>query len=374
MTDEWVVINCNYINLRKRASSNSRSLAKIYVGSKVKLISWYGKFAKVKYNGKTGYVMASYIAPAGKFMDAALDTVEVTATYTYEQMIQDLISFDLQYPELVELEIVGESAMGREIPVIRIGKENAPYHILLHGGIHGREHMTSWLLMALMDYWLDQDLFSDKDVCYHIIPMVNPDGVTISQTGVLPEALLPIYQNDLAMGYTDRDITEYARQWKANGQGVDLNRNFDAGWETITDRTAPSSERYHGTAPFCAPEAKMLRDYTLRYPFGLTISYHAMGSMIYFEYGDNDEINDQGYDLASDIYDLTGYDLLNSTGVDAAGYKDWAIEDMQITSLTIEIGCQSVPLVEREAYSIFVRNLDVLPELAKWLKNHTNTV
>lgn len=363
-----MVIDCSFINLRKRPNVNSSSQARIYAGQKVKLIGWYGKFAKVKYNGKTGYVMASYIAPANQFMDTALDTVQVTEVYSYEQMLQDLISFDMRYPDLVELEIVGESAMGRQIPAIRVGDENASFHILLHGGIHGREHMTTWTLMALLDYWLDQDLFTSSDVCYHFIPMVNPDGVTISQTGVLPDSLMSVYKNDLKMGYTDYDVTEYARQWKANGQGVDLNRNFDAGWETITERTAPSSERYRGEAPFSAPEAAMLRDYTLRYSFNLTVSYHAMGSMIYFEYGNNDTVNNKGYDLAKDLYDLSGYDLLNSTGVDAAGYKDWAIDDRKIPSLTIEIGSQGVPLKGREAYSIFVRNLQFLPEMAEWVK------
>ena len=32
------------------------------------------------------------------------------------------------------------------------------------------------------------------------------------------------------------------REWKANAAGVDLNRNFDAGWESLESRSAPSSE------------------------------------------------------------------------------------------------------------------------------------
>ena len=356
LTDELMVYNCDFVNLRKWADMKADSWGKIYVGSKVKLLNWYGKFAKVEYQGKVGYILASYLAPANQqFISAALDTVEVTDVYTYDTMMEHLIQFDLQYPELVDLEIIGYSAMERQIPVIRIGNAQATHHVLLHGGIHGREHMTTWLLMALMDYWLDRDLLSYGDVCYHIIPMVNPDGVTIVQSGVLPDELLPVYQNDLKMGYTKLNKTQYAKQWKANGQGVDLNRNFAAGWDTITDRTAPSSERYRGTAPFSAPEASMLRDYTLRYAFELTISYHATGSVIYYEYGDNDAVNQLGQDLGNRLYDLSGYYLVDSEGVDAAGYKDWAIGNRKIPSLTVEIGCLSTPLVKREAKA------DVLP-------------
>ena len=368
MTDEWTVIDCNYVNLRKKADLSSQSIAKIYAGDKVKLVKWKGKYAEVQYAGKTGYILASYLAPANdKYMSAALDSVEVTDMYTYDQMIEDLISFDLQYPDLVDLEIIGYSSMDVQIPVIRIGSESAEHHVLLHGGIHGREHMTTWLLMALTDYWLDRDLLSYGDVCYHIIPMVNPDGIAIAQTGVLPDALMEVYESDLANGYTRLNVTKYAKQWKANGQGVDINRNFSAGWNDITDRTGPSAECYRGEAPFSAPEAQMLRDYTMRYAFDMTISYHAMGSVIYYEYGRYETVNNQGYEIGNKLFGLSGYTVYGSTELSGAGYKDWAIAEKSIPSLTIEIGCQSAPMKERETYSIFVRNLQFLPEIAKWL-------
>ena len=65
---------------------------------------------------------------------------------------------------------------------MRLKHINAQHHVLLQGAIHGREHLTAWLLMALADYWLDHGILGYGDVCYHIIPMINPDGVTLSQT------------------------------------------------------------------------------------------------------------------------------------------------------------------------------------------------
>lgn len=200
------------------------------------------------------------------------------------------------------------------------------------------------------------------------IPMSNPDGVVISQTKTLSEEQQAIYRIDTEEGHTTAAESRYATLWKANGLGTDLNRNFSAGWESIVDRTEPSSEGYPGTSPFSAAEAQLLRDYTLRYPFNATISYHATGSLIYYEYGEKQPVNDRSKSLAAAVSKICGYPLEGSGGVDGAGYKDWAIDKMEIPSLTIEIGCEEAALAEREIYSIFVRNYRVLPALARWLQ------
>ena len=112
----------------------------------------------------------------------------------------------------------------------------------------------------------------------------------------------------------------------------------------------------------------MLRDYTQRYSFDVTISYHAMGSVLYYEYGKKSNANTQGLSLANAVNGVTGYPLLDSDGVDGAGYKDWAIAEKNIPSLTIEIGSQDTPLVKRELYSVLVRNLEVFPTIVQWIR------
>lgn len=370
LSNQYVVADCQNLALRKYASKESACLANIPVGGKVEVISWQWSFAKVRYNGITGYVMSSYIRPVNSndYMSQALDSVEVTDCYTYSQMMEDLRTFALKYPDQVQLQVIGESALGREIPVIRIGDVEASKHVLIHGSIHGREHMTTWLIMAMLDYWLDRDLESYGDVCFHVIPMVNPDGVTISQTGQLPDELLWIYESDRKNGYTNLNKQEYAQQWKANGQGVDLNRQFPAKWEEITDKTGPSAHGYKGEEPFCAPESIMLRDYTHRYSFDVTISYHAMGNVIYYDYGDQKDVNDKSKSLGSAVSSKNGYYMIASDEYTRGGYKDWAIGSEKIPSLTIEIGCERVPLAKRELYTIFIRNLYVMPAIAKWIK------
>ncbi len=276
----------------------------------------------------------------------------------------------VQYPDIVSLGTIGASSMGREIPVLRIGSENSKYHILIQGAVHGREYMTAWLLMAMGEYWLGHDILSYADVCYHIIPMVNPDGVVISQTQSLTDAQYTVYLSDREAGYTEDSEKIYAALWKANGLGTDINRNFPSGWEEIDDRKTPSSQKYRGEAPFSSPEASALRDYTLRYDFDATISYHASGSLIYYEYGTNRGVNVESESLASAVQTICGYTLESGEDTDGAGYKDWAMDALGIPSLTIEIGCEEAPLAEREMASVFVRNYRLLPALARWLELH----
>ena len=365
----WIA-NCEeFISLRS-APDSAEVITKIPAGETVILNQWVGRYARVTYGSKNGYVLSSYIRPENSnYFQACLDVVSPTDCYTYEQMLLDMKVLATKYPQLVSSESFGTSKLGRDIPVICFGNMDAQYHVLLQGAIHGREHMTAWLLMAMLDYWVDEDLQSFDEICFHIIPMSNPDGVVISQSRMLNDDQVAIYQRDIALGYTAADTSQYASRWKANGAGVDLNRNFSAGWEAIGERMQPSSQQYKGDAPFSAPETKALRDYTLKYHFDATVSYHAHGSVIYYQYGEKQRVNSQSESLGRAIEAITGYGLLDSSGVVGAGYKDWAIDVMEIPSLTIEIGCQDAPLAERECYSIFARNCRVLLGIAQWLKS-----
>ena len=232
--------------------------------------------------------------------------------------------------------------------------------------MHAREHFTAWFLMALADHSLSQGYASD--VCYHIIPMSNPDGVVLSQSGVLDDAQTDIYEADLAAGYTKATPALYAQQWKANALGIDLNRNFSSGWEVSLERPAASSEKYRGDEPFSAAESRALRDYTLQFDFDATISVHSHGSVIYYQYGNRQPVNSQSYDLALAVQGVTGYEPISYDGTTGAGYKDWAMDALGIPSLTLEIGCYNTPLAQRDIYNTFVRCESLFPAINTWLQ------
>ncbi|MBQ9858848.1 MAG: peptidase, partial [Oscillospiraceae bacterium] len=131
----------------------------------------------------------------------------------------------------------------------------------------------------------------------------------------------------------------------------------------------PASAFFKGETEFSTAEARILRDYTLRYDFDVTISYHSSGSIIYWQYGDKQPVNDLSHQLGEAVNAVTGYPLIGSDSVDGAGYKDWVMNSLEIPSLTVEIGSEDSPLSERELYSVFARNYMVLPAIAGWLQN-----
>ncbi len=359
--------NCNeYITLREEPGGES--LERINKGESFRLVNWAGAYALVDYQGKQGYVLSNYIQPESQdYISQCLSIVEPTDCYSHEQLMKDAQTLAQAYPDRVTLDSIGNSELGRYIPVLRIGREDAEYHVLLQGAIHGREHMTAWLLMAVTDYHLTQEE-AVEDVCFHVIPMVNPDGVTVSQTKTLTEYQQSLHSADLHAGFTEDGVEDYAALWKANGLGVDLNRNFPSGWEAIDDRTAPSAMLYKGQRPFSAAETAALRDYTLVWGFDATLSYHASGCVIFWEYGSREAVNEQSLSLARSLEAVTGYPPQGSEGVAGAGYKDWVMEELGIPSVTVEIGAGFAPLEERELYATFSRNANVFSVIAQWLK------
>lgn len=363
----WTLICENYINLQ--SSPGGATIGSIPVGATLTLQKWYEKYALVTYEGKQGYVSANYIKPADEsYFAKRLRVVSPTCKYTYEQMLSDMEALQMMYPKLIRLGIIGKSEDGRDIPVMILGNPDAPKHILMQGAMHAREHFTAWLLMAIADNSLLMNYLADESVCYHIIPMSNPDGVVLSQTQTLNSVQEEIYKRDLSYGYTTYGKEYYAQQWKSNGLGVDLNRNFPSGWEGSLEHPKPSSSHYRGESPLCAAESKALADYTLSRSFAATFSFHSSGSVLYYRYGNKQPVNDLSYQLALAVQKNTGYTPIGgSDGTSGAGYKDWAMDALGIPSLTVEIGSYTTPLEQRDIYNTFARFESFLPTLSSWL-------
>lgn len=368
MPTKWLATCNTSMALRKTADTQGKSLATIYPNQEMELLGWHGTFAYVRYKGKVGYVLSNYIKPAEMDVTDLLEDVDYTTKYTYELLMEDLRAMAEKYADFVELDTIGKSELGRDIPVLRVGDPDAEYHVLFHAAIHGNEHVTSWVLMAVLDYGLRHGMAGFGDICYHIIPMVNPDGVTTVLTRQLSELQLQIYKRDKELGYMNFSKSEYAVDWKANALGVDLNRNFDARWDLVVYKDEPSYMRYGGTEPFSAAEARAMRDYTLSYDFDATFSYHSTGSVIFWEFGSNKEVNALSKDLGKAVKEVTGYPLEGAEDLDSGGYKDWAMDKLGIPSLTIEIGTTRPVNLNREVNSLFYRHYNVFAAAALWVQ------
>ena len=146
--------------------------------------------------------------------------------------------------------------------------------------MHAREYITMQIVMrqlcdaldALNGYASTYRGISTAELLrgltIHFVPNSNPDGVAISQFG-LAGVKNPVLRAQVA-AMSDGDL----EQWKANANGVDLNRNFDADWYEFVGSPQPSPERYKGTFPGSEPEAAALIRLTQNYHIKRAISYH----------------------------------------------------------------------------------------------------
>ena len=355
------------VNLRDGASSHAELIGTVEEGARVRVIEFQERYAYVEVlaSGQKGYMVAGYLQPETDVL--GLDVVSITDAYSYDQMREDMRALTEIYGETIKIVIAGESANGLELPVMVLGNPQAPHHVFVQAAIHAREHMTALLAMALSEAWLKAG--ASQEVCFHVMPMANPDGIQISQGLVYDAHIQQIQASDAAAAGEQPDEAEYLREWKANYNGVDLNRNFDALWEKVEASTSPSSEGYRGTAPESEPETQALVSYTKSRDFDATISYHATGSMIYWQFGDATQADRAAYALAKVIGELSGYSIEPDDGTSFGGYKDWASSKCGIPSLTIEIGTRSAPLPETDFYNIWMRNRFVFRTVAEWVKN-----
>lgn len=264
---------------------------------------------------------------------------------------QALEKINTTYSEITELITIGKSAKeGTEIKAIRLGKGNK--NILINGGHHGREALTTILILDQLDYLAEAYTNNETIKGYNVrallntvsiwfVPLLNPDGA------------------DLALSTLPH--------WKANGRGVDLNRNYPALYATIKLSKAPGSEGYPGEAPFSETETQALRDLCYEKDFQSAIAYHSAGQIIYWWYHQKGEVQAKSAELAGILSQMTGYALVppsSSTG--GLGFTDWFIQEFSRASFTIEIGkaVNQKPLKWGEYQEIWEKNKNIPLQLA----------
>ncbi len=205
-----------------------------------------------------------------------MDIVDTTKQlYSYDELCGDLKELKDRYPDGFTYQSVGVSADGRNIYEVAFGSPVARKKIIIQAGIHAREYMTSQLVMAQLEFYLSllgdtvyggttvRELFDTVSI--HLFPMMNPDGISISQYGLdgISDVLLRAdiknwYDRDKTNGQTDATFENYMKLWKANARGVDLNRNFNYGFAEYSGAKNPGAMKYKGTAPASEAETAAL--------------------------------------------------------------------------------------------------------------------
>ncbi|HYG58741.1 MAG TPA: M14 family zinc carboxypeptidase, partial [Symbiobacteriaceae bacterium] len=166
------------------------------------------------------------------------------------------------------------------------------------------------------------------------VPMVNPDGVTLHQQGL--EAFPPeVREGILAINGGSSDFSG----WKANAEGVDLNLQYPAEWESLRwNGTVPAFAHYKGAAPLTAPETRAMTAFTYAVDPEITVSYHATGRILYWHFHNRPEHLERDRRLAEQFGALTGYVLVQpEANPSGGGYKDWFVQTFGRPGFTPEI-------------------------------------
>lgn len=194
------------------------------------------------------------------------------AYQNYTQVNASIDALAALRPDLAATFVVGQSLQNRAIRGIRItgagGVAGKPA-VLFNGCQHARE----WIAVMVPLYIADRFVRNyDTDAAirelldgyvFYIVPIVNPDG----------------YEYTWA---TNR-LWRKNRRANADGSfGVDLNRNWAAGWGLNSGSSpTPSNDTYRGTAAFSEPESTALRDFINATPALVAhIDFHSFSQLI----------------------------------------------------------------------------------------------
>lgn len=296
-----------------------------------------------------------------------------TARYTYQTMVKDLKQLEETYGDRISVSKIAATYDNRNLYEILLGNPNAKSHIVISSSMHAREYMTSLLTMKQLEYYCFyyytgkyKGLYYNElfhNVCIHLIPMVNPDGVTISQYGAKGIHNASLRRNVIAMCKKyGRGLSSYYTTWKANGRGVDLNRNYDISWNTSANQVKhPCAASYKGKSPASEKETQAIVQIINKTKPKATINYHAMGSIIYWYFGQKGELLENSKKLLNVVKGLTSYSPVGGSynRRDAAGLGDWVSVRKKLPTVTIEIGKSPCPLKIREFSSIWYKNREV---------------
>lgn len=287
---------------------------------------------------------------------------------TFQELLQRIVNLQ---DEGLELFNIGQSTLGKNILATHIGSFDGT-QIIIQGGIHAREYISTLLMIEQARYLNANDLVTEGGI--YFVFLTNPDGAEIVLDGInnLPCEITKQY---LTLANGSDDFSQY----KANVNLVDLNTNFDVDWGTGSQNTfCPNTENFIGFYPNSEREVQNLINFTNRIRPALTISYHSKGEVIYYGFaGESEENIVRDRMIGEQLSELTGYPLI-FTEASSGGYKDWCIRYLQIPAYTIEVGDENLPhpIGEENLPLIFEQNKDVpllALQLAILYQNEINT-
>ncbi len=197
----------------------------------------------------------------------------------------ELYALAQRNPSIVKLVVIGRTLQGREIIALKVTKnakqlaDGARPATLYMGTIHAREWIATEVTRRLLRHFVENynrdaeitNLVNTRELWF--MPVANPDGY---QYTFSTERL---WRKNLRDNNGDGTI--------ANGDGVDLNRNYNERWNYDNEgsSTESASDTYRGAAPASEPEVKAHQALIDRMKFRFLLTYHSYGPLLLYPYG-----------------------------------------------------------------------------------------
>ncbi len=260
-----------------------------------------------------------------------------------------------RYPHYLQPFIAGSSVLGRAITGLTLRLPDGhshPTRVLMAAAFHGQEWLTALCTLRLCETMcrhLDgalplrglplEEALRGRQIWF--LPLVNPDGVEIALRGSAAAGAYASFAAEVG--------ADTPGLWQANARGVDLNHNFNAGWEEMQEaaqkhgKTQPAPRRYSGPLPESEPETRAVADLCRRSDFRHVVALHSQGEEIYWRYGTRTP--PQSHIIAQVLASVSGYRVADPEGFAShGGFKDWFIRCYGRPGFTIELGRGENPL------------------------------
>jgi len=248
--------------------------------------------------------------------------------YSYSDLISDADALAQTYSKVIQNVTIGSSHDNRDIVMLKLG--TGKKYILFCAGVHGRETVNPIVLLKIAEYYakIYEEFNSVKEKfenmlknpsgdmekqynrmifekCIYellktytilMIPLLNPDGYMISLYGynAIRDPELKKRIKKMGINHTE---------WKFNGRGVDINRNFPCrSWKPKGPGDYAASEN----------ETKTLIQIFHHYRIRCFLDFHSRGKSIYYYRNSMPpEYNEKQLKIAKRLMNITKYKLVN---------------------------------------------------------------
>lgn len=245
---------------------------------------------------------------------------------------------------------IGSSVLGKPLYELTIGEDTAERKVHVNASFHANE----WITTSVALKWCKEycaalcenktvfghsalDIFSRTSLSF--VPLVNPDGVDLVLYGCEDLSEQSEFLNEL------NEYRPDFREWKANINGVDLNKHFPSNWDIEQRRKpkAPSYRDFPGMAPLTEPEAQAMHRLITEQPPDRVIALHTQGQEIYWGYEGYEP--EQSAQVIREFEEISGNRYQGVKTIDShAGFRDWFIQQYGKEGYTVELGKGKNPL------------------------------